>query len=318
MIRIVMATLAVVALSAQAASAAQVTYYQLPPDAYPHDVAPAPDGTVYYSGQRKGILGIFDPKTGKNEEVSLGKNAAPHGVIVGPDGAAWLTEGGQNAIARVDPTTRKVTLYPLAKNIPYANLNTAVFDKTGVLWFTGQSGYYGRVDPKTGQVDTWAAPRGSGAYGITVTPSGDVWYVSLASNYLARIDLKTGATAELVEPPRSGAGPRRVWSDSQGRLWVSFWHAGAVGNYDPATKKWSLWQLPVSKFGCYAVYVDDKDKVWVTDFSANAVLRFDPVSERFESFPSDKKGASVRQMLGRPGETWGGESGTDRLVVIRD
>jgi virginiamycin B lyase len=26
----------------------------------------------------------------------------------------------------------------------------------------------------------------------------------------------------------------------------------------------------------------------------------------------------VRQMLGRPGEAWGGESGTDRLVVVRD
>ena len=25
-----------------------------------------------------------------------------------------------------------------------------------------------------------------------------------------------------------------------------------------------------------------------------------------------------RQMLGRPGEAWGGESGTERLVVVRD
>jgi virginiamycin B lyase len=25
----------------------------------------------------------------------------------------------------------------------------------------------------------------------------------------------------------------------------------------------------------------------------------------------------VRQLLGRPGEVWGAESGTDRLVVIR-
>jgi streptogramin lyase len=27
--------------------------------------------------------------------------------------------------------------------------------------------------------------------------------------------------------------------------------------------------------------------------------------------------AAVRQMLGRPGEVWGAESGTDRLVRIR-
>ena len=31
----------------------------------------------------------------------------------------------------------------------------------------------------------------------------------------------------------------------------------------------------------------------------------------------DKRGASVRQMLGRPGEAWGAESGNDRLVVVR-
>ena len=52
--------------------------------------------------------------------------------------------------------------------------------------------------------------------------------------------------------------------------------------------------------------------------SANAIQRFDPVTERFDTFPSDKRGASVRQMLGRPGEVWGAESGTDRLVVVRD
>src|SRR5215207_1822678 len=51
------------------AFAAQVSYYQLPAGAAPHDVAPAADGTVWYTGQRKGFLGRFDPKSGKNEEI---------------------------------------------------------------------------------------------------------------------------------------------------------------------------------------------------------------------------------------------------------
>jgi virginiamycin B lyase len=76
--------------------------------------------------------------------------------------------------------------------------------------------------------------------------------------------------------------------------------------------------LPKSGSGAYAVYVDDKDRVWLTDFIANAIVRFDPKGETFESFPSNKRGASVRQLLGRPGELWGAESGTDRLVVVRD
>jgi virginiamycin B lyase len=305
------------ALSLSAARGAQVTYYDLPEGAYPHDVAPAPDGTVWYTGQAKGFLGRFDPRTGKNEEIPLGRGAAPHGVIVGPDGAAWVTEGGQNAIARVDPTTRQVRLFSLPKQFSRANLNTPTFDKNGVVWFTGQSGVYGRVDPKTGRVDAWAAPKGVGPYGITSTPSGEVWYASLAGDYIGHIDNTTGAVT-VVDPPRPGVGPRRIWSDSKGALWVSFWNSGEVGRYDPASKSWKTWPLPNSRSGAYAVYVDDKDRVWLTDFTANAVVRFDPNSQTFESFPSNKRGASVRQLLGRPGEVWGGESGADRLVVVRD
>ena len=46
-------------------------------------------------------------------------------------------------------------------------------------------------------------------------------------------------------------------------------------------------------------------------------IRFDPATEIFASFPSDRGQANVRQLLGHPGEVWGGaESGTDRLVVV--
>jgi virginiamycin B lyase len=304
------------ATSAPCALAAQTAFYQLPSGAYPHDVAPAADGTVWYSGQLRGILGRFDPRTGKNEEIPLGPGAAPHGVIIGPDGAPWITEGGQNAIARVDPVTREVKLFPLPKDFRDANLNTATFDKKGILWFTGQAGIHGRVDPTTGKVDAWHSPR-PGSYGITTTPGGEVWFASLAGDYIGRIDTDTGAVT-VVDPPRKGSGPRRIWSDSKGALWVSFWNAGGVGRYDPAAKSWKVWSMPKSTSGTYAVYVDDKDRVWATDWRANAIQRFDPVTETFTTFPSDKRGASVRQMLGRPGEAWGGESGNDRLVVVRD
>src|SRR3954468_8030708 len=98
--------IAALALSMQPASAAQVSYYDVPKGAHPHDVAPAPDGRVWYTAQSQGALGILDPKTGRTEHIALGADSAPPGVIVGPDRAAWVTDGGQNAIARVDPTTK--------------------------------------------------------------------------------------------------------------------------------------------------------------------------------------------------------------------
>ena len=307
---------ALLTLCAGALAEPRVAYFPVPAGAHPHDVAAAPDGTVWYTAQHQGALGILDPKTGKVEQIKLGPKASPHGVIAGPDGAAWITETGQNAIARVDPKSKEVKLFPLPKGFESANLNTAAFDKSGTLWFTGQAGVYGRVDPASGKVDAWKAPKGYGPYGITSTPAGEVWYVSLAGDYLAKVDTVTGAPT-LIDPPKPGVGPRRVWSDSKGVLWVSFWHSGELARYDPAAKIWKTFALPNSRSGCYSVYVDEKDKVWVTDFIANAILRFDPATEKFESFPSNKRGAAVRQMLGRSGEAWGAESGTDRLVVIR-
>jgi virginiamycin B lyase len=317
MVPIVVAAVAVFALAHGPARAAQVTYYEVPNGAHPHDVAPALDGNVFYTAQPQGALGILDPKTGKTTQIPLGLDSAPHGVIVGPDRAAWITDSGQNAIARVDPATKAVKLFPLPKEFPNANLNTATFDRKGILWFTGQNGVYGRVDPATGKVDAWKAPKGVGPYGITTTPSGEVWYASLAGDHITKIDTVSG-DALMVPPPKPGVGPRRIWSDSKGLLWVSFWNTGEVGRYDPIAKAWKVWSLPTSKEGCYAVYVDDKDKVWVSDWPANALVRFDPATEKFESFPSNRRRAAVRQMLGRPGELWAAESGTDRLVVVRD
>lgn len=298
------------------AAAAEVRYYDLPSGARPHDVAPAPDGTVWYTAQRQGALGRLDPGTGRVEQIPLGDGSAPHGVIVGPDGAAWVTDGGLNAMVRVDPATRKVEVFRLPEERGYTNLNTATFDAAGRVWFTGQNGIYGRLDPRTGDMTVWDAPRGRGPYGITTTPSGDVYYASLAGSHIARIDVESGA-ATVIQPPTEGQGARRVWTDGRGRIWVSEWNSGQVSVFDPAAASWRAWKLPGDRPKAYSVYVDERDHVWLTDFAANAILRFDPVTEAFRSFPSDRGGANVRQMLGRPGEVWGAESGTDRLVVIR-
>ena len=321
MVPIVLTAIAALAVTIHASNAApvsryEVSYYDVPKGAHPHDVAPSPDGKVWYTAQAQGRLGLLDPQTGKVEQIRLGPESAPHGVIVGPDRAAWVTDGGQNAIVRVDPTTRAVKLFPLPADFPNANLNTATFDAKGVLWFTGQNGMYGRVDPANGKVQAWKAPKGVGPYGITTTPKGDVWYASLAGDHIAKIDTVSG-DAMIVAPPKPGVHPRRVWSDSKGMIWTSFWTTGEVGRYDPNGKSWKVWPLPNSGSGCYAVYVDSKDKVWLTDFTANAVVRFDPETEKFESFPSSRRDVSVRQLSGRPGEVWGAESGTDRLVVVR-
>jgi virginiamycin B lyase len=291
-----------------------ISAYPVPEGSGPHDVSPALDGRVWFTAQDSGALGLLDPSSGSSHMIDLGDRSRPHGVITAADGAAWVTDGGRNSIIRVD-ASETVTEYPLPAEAADANLNTAVFAADGVLWFTGQNGWYGKVDTN-GMVTVFPAPEGRGPYGITSTPNGEIFFASLAGSYIARIDQITGA-ATVFEPPVPGQGSRRVWADSEGTVWVSGWESGDVFAFDPATGEWRSWRLPGERPMPYAVFVDETDAVWLSDFGANALVRFDPTTETFTSFPLPSTDGAVRQLHGRPGEVWGAESAADQLVVVR-
>jgi virginiamycin B lyase len=313
--------LAALALAAaMGAAGAQVTVqeYALPSGVGAHDVwaDPAPNGPVWFSAQRSGELGRLDPRTGKVEMIPLGARSSPHGVIVDDAGNPWLTDGGQNAIVRVDAKTRAVKAWPLPEHTGYANLNTAIFDRAGIHWFTGQSGWYGRLDPKTGDMKVFESPGGRGPYGIHATPDGTVFYASLAGSHIARID-STSGKATVIEPPTRRQGARRVWSDSKGMVWVAEWSSGQLSRYDPKTGAWAQWKAPGESPRVYAVYVDERDKVWAAEWSSQVMLRFDPQTQKFETFRSSTASPNVRQIHGRKGEVWTPESAADKLVVYR-
>ncbi len=309
---------ALLALPLACAAEVSVQEYPIPAGLFAHDVwaDPSPGGPVYFSAQRSGHLGILDPKSGKVQTVPLGPNAAPHGVLLGPDAGVWLADGGQNAIVRVDARTRAVKAWPLPGGSGHANLNTAVFDVKGLCWFTGQSGIYGRLDPRSGDMKVFNAPKGAGPYGIQATPDGTVYFASLAGSYVGRIDAESGKVS-VLEPPTKGQGARRVWSDSKGNVWVAEWNAGQLARYEPKSGKWSQWKAPGEAPRVYAVYVDAADKVWASEWTQQVMLRFDPATEKFETFRSSSAYANVRQIHGRQGEVWTPESGADKLVVYR-
>jgi virginiamycin B lyase len=195
--------------------------FEAPKESHPHDVAvdPTDDGPVWYTAQGTGELGKLDPKTGDITHIQLGNasgphagGSAPHGVIIGPDGGIWITDEFLKAIVRVDPKTEEIKKFSIPENITNNKLNTATFDKSGVLWFTDRSGNYGKLDPAEGKVHAWTAPRGQGPYGIATTPDGSVYFNSWTGSYTAKINLETG-NLTILEPPTKDSEPRRIWSD---------------------------------------------------------------------------------------------------------
>ncbi len=287
--------------------------FPVPAGSRPHDVAPAADGGVWYTAQGSGELGWLDPETGDTRQIPLGLGSRPHGVIVDDEGTPWVTDGGLNSIVSIDPETESVTIYPLA-DADAANLNTAVFDENGLLWFTGQNGVYGSLDTATGETETFQSPQGAGPYGITATPDGRIVFASLAGSYVAEI-FDSGEVT-IFEPPTPDQGARRVWADSLGAIWVSEWNSGNVSRLDLEAGVWDTWELP-GDAATYAVFVDDRDIVWLSDFGSNSIVRFDPTTELFNVYPLPHEPGDVRQIHGRPGEVWGAESAADQLVLIR-
>ena len=106
-----------------------------------------PGGAVYYTAQMTGKLGILEPK------IRQGR-----GDLAGSEfGAAWRDRRtrrcGVDHRWRTEcdrarrPQIHAVRVWPLGKDVEYANLNTLTFDAKGRVWFTGQSGYYGRLVP---------------------------------------------------------------------------------------------------------------------------------------------------------------------------
>jgi len=286
-----------------------------------HDAVPDGKGWVWYTavGGGQGSIGGINPATGETVVVPLGASSAPHGIIMGPDGAAWITDGGLNAIVRIDTDTLGVTQYRLPGAA--ASLNTATFDNRGVLWYTGQSGYFGSVNPATGAVTQFNAPRGRGPYGIATAPDGTVYYASLAGSYLGRIDGDNGEVT-VLDPPTPNAGVRRVWVDSQNRPWVAEYNVGQLGRYDPATGQWAEWRLPGGQPRPYAIFVDERDHVWLSDHAlggsggANSLVHFDPGAETFTTVPSEAP-LRVAQLGGVRGEIWGADRNRQRVVVVR-
>ena len=175
---------------------------------------------------------------------------------------------------------------------------------------------HGKLDVKTGKVNVWKSPKGRGSYGMTTTPDGEVWFVSLSNSYLGKVDRKTG-NVEVFEPPIKNTGVRRVWSDSKGTLWMSEWNTGMIASFTPSTRQWNRYAIPgVTRANLYAVYVDNKDVVWVSNWGDNKVYSFDPKTLQFTAVPGSRNGADIRQINGANGVVYLPESGNASVMAV--
>ena len=136
-------------------------------------------------------------------------------------------------------------------------------------------------------------------YGIDINPKdGSIWYAKLLSNRIGRIDADTLVISEFDTPL---GGPRRPRFDKQGILWIPAFDDSALMRFDPATKKFDSFKLPLLAANeyetPYALNIHPTTgEVWITSNMSDRVLRFNPVSRTFVAYPSPTRVTWLRDM----------------------
>ena len=266
----------------------------------PRDPYVAPDGQVWFVGQRDDYVAVLDPSSGDFERFELPENAGPHNLIVDDEGIIWYAGNRDRHIGRLDPESGEIERFEMP-DAGARDPHTLIFGEDGRIYFTVQGGNrVGRLDPATGAVEIREVPTPDARpYGIVQTPDGTVWVAEFGTNKLAAVDPET-LEIEEIELPRADARARRLQPTSDGRIWYVDYAGGQLGVLDPATREFREWALPGGDGSRpYGMAVDARDRLWIVESGSdpNQLVGFDPTTESFiGSTPIPSGAGTVRHM----------------------
>lgn len=279
------------------AAAVEIREWTVPyQDSRPRDPFVAPDGRVWFVGQRSHYAAVLDPETGEFKRYDMTESAGPHNLIVDADGIVWYAGNLVGNIGRLDPATGEITTYRAEVRDPH----TLVFDPDGSIWFTAQMGNrVGHFDPVTGAIQLFDVPTASARpYGIVPDGRGRVWVAEFGTNKIGVVGMEE-PYREIVLP-NAESRPRRIAVTPDGAVWYVDYALGWLGRIDPETEEIREWpMLSGSTAHPYALAADSAGRVWFVETGPNPNLftGFDPAGETYiEGVPIPSGGGAVRHM----------------------
>jgi virginiamycin B lyase len=285
------------------------------------DPVEAPDGSIWWVGQRSNTIGRLDPRTGEMREWLLPPRALPHSVNVDADGGVWYMGNGNGTIGRFDYATGRSTEYRMPD--PRArDPHTAEFDRDGIMWFTlQQSNMIGRFDPRSGEIRlAEISTDRARPYGIKIAADGAPWVACNGRPCLIRVAPET-MELRVVGLPGEQTTVRRLDIAEDGVIWYVNSGRGRLGRYDPATGDIREWPSPSGPNSHpYAIAVIG-GVVWYNESGVrpDMLVRFDPRSESFQSWPIPSGGlhaGMVRHMRPtRDGDLLLHQGSTNRIIL---
>lgn len=306
--------------------------YEIPTRyATPHCLAPDMRGNIWFVEIGANRIGRLNKKTKKFKEWMIPTaGATPHGITCDKNGIVYFSEAGADKIGMFDPKTEKFTEFPVptggkrpGARKGLGRIHTPMMGDDGFLYCTNEwISTIVKLDPKTGKVWEFQAAfkgkRGSRPYGIQVDFDGNMWFAAVGSDYVGKLDVKTGKITEH-KTQTTKSGPRRLTVDPRGRIWYTEWNTHKIGYIVPRTLEQKEFTLPASpRAGAYAITSNGEGTIFVGEFISNQVSRFDPKTEKFTGeWHMPFRRARIRQIItDEEGYIWYADNGNSNIVRL--
>jgi virginiamycin B lyase len=295
----------------------------------PHSLAQGKDGRIWMTNALSSLLISYDPQTKAFKSYKVNEPAFyMHTLRIDAEGIIWFTVAVSNKVGRFDPKTETFTMLHLPDNWiirTFSEYGLPTVFKLAARFFPA------RNIPTQLSPHQWFMGRGMYKlpYGIDVNPKdGSIWYAKLLDNKIGRIDPKTLAIQEFDTPL---GGPRRPRFDKHGILWIPAFDDSALMRFDPVSKKFDNYKLPLLAANeyetPYALNVHPSTgEIWITSNMSDRVLRFNPVSKTFIAYPTPTRVTWLRDLVfTKDGQVcssssnlpaWGIEDGKDAFFCL--
>jgi virginiamycin B lyase len=202
---------------------------------YPHSLAVAPDGKVWFNGhftRDPELIGFVDATRdtvatfavpGHPTLAKRPGGPIPYEIRAAPDGRIWLGELQGNRLVSYTPKTGKFQTYTMPT--PHSGPRRFDVDAKGVLWIPAYSAnQLVRLDPASGKFKEISLPVADAVpYVSRVDPrDGAIWIGTAAADALLRYEPGSGRFETFPLPSRGALVRHLAVDPKNGAVWLAY------------------------------------------------------------------------------------------------
>lgn len=321
------------AAAATAAPLGSVTEFPIPtPNSSPANVAPGPEGNVWFTEEEQDKIGRITPAGSVTEFTVPTPESEPSGIAPGPEGNMWFTEYRGNKIGRITPAG-VITEFEIST--PESGPRSIALGPEGNLWFTENGGpkhqekgeIVARITP-AGEISPTSTPTPeSGPWGITAGPDGSMWFTEPSKDKIGRLTSGVGITEFHLA---GGGGPRGIAPGPNGDLWFTEEWGNKIGRIPTTGAPITEVTLPLPNSHPFDIALGADGALWYTEdatatvteggkektYEVSKIGRITP-TEQITEYPTsipESRPAGIGP--GPDGNLWFTESGRDNIGRI--